>query len=194
MRTIGNLIKQTRIKRKISVDHLSQKTKIKPRYIWAIEKEEWQVIPNFTTAAGFVRNIAQALSIDTVTAVALLRRDFQEFPKMTVSTPRVFWTPKTTTILLLITFCLLLVIYLTRQYLIFIAPPPLSINTTRNGEKVEISGKTSQEAGVLVNGEAVLVDENGSFTMTFLSKEGDLVKIEALSRSGKATTKEITIQ
>lgn len=194
MRSIGNLIRQARTKKKISVDHLSQKTKIKTRYIWAIEKEEWQVIPNFATAAGFVRNIAQALSIDSVTAVALLRRDFQESPKITVSTPRVFWTPKTTTILLLITFCLLLITYLTRQYLIFMAPPPLSISNTRNGERVEISGKTSPEASALVNGEAVLVDETGSFTMTLLVGEGDLIKIEALSRSGKVTTKEIIAQ
>lgn len=193
MRTIGSLINQARKRRKISIAALSQKTKIKPRYISAIEREEWQVIPNFAIATGFVRNIAGVVGIDPETAVAILRRDFQEQPKHTFTQPRALWTPKTTVILLSIVVAFALIFYLARQYLTYVAPPPLYAEAKRNGESVEIFGKTDKEASVLINGEPVLVEEDGAFKISFTASSGQFLTVEALSRSGKATKKEIIV-
>ena len=196
MRTVGYFIREARQRRKLSLVRLAQKTKIKSRYIAAIEKEQWQTIPNFVTASGFVRNIAGALEIDTEHAVALLRRDFQE-PRQasySVSTPRVVWTPKTTLILLSLVTVFLLTFYLVRQYLTYVAPPPLSARMHKNGgNAIEVSGNTDKEASVLVNNEPVLVTENGTFQLTITADSGQSLTIEARSRGGKTTKREIVV-
>lgn len=193
MKSIGSLIKEGRKRRRLSIDRLSQQTKIKPRYIRAMEKEEWQIIPNFAVARGFIQNVAAAVGIDPETAAALLRRDFQEKKTSPVTARQIWWTPRITVTLFSVVVAGAVLFYLTSQYLTYVAPPPLSAQVVKNGGAVVISGKTDKEASVLVNGEPALVQDDGTFKISVNAKDGDSLTIEALSRSGKATKKEVVV-
>lgn len=207
MKTVGEVLSQARKKKRISISSLSGKTKIKERFLRAIEEERWSELPDFAVTQGFVRNFAKTVGVDEKFAAALLRRDFPQaptkkgrFPEIKVGEPPVFWTPKTTIFVISLLIVGIIGIYLTRQYLIFAAPPPLEIlqprqNEIINGITLEVKGKTNPEAQVLVNGSPVLVDEKGIFqTKLTLSAGEQKVIIEAVSRSGKRTEKEVVIE
>lgn len=194
MNTVGKFIADARRKKKISLSRLSQKTKIKERFLAAIEKEEWQVLPNYTVTAGFVRNIAISVGINPDTALAFLRRDFAAEEQIVLEKRVFYWSPKLTTALLILIMGGGVAIYLLSQYLSFVKPPPLNINAVeRKGSEVEISGKTDKVAGVLINDESILTHEDGSFKVTISAQSGEKLIVESRSRSGKSTKKEIIV-
>ncbi|MBI4057891.1 helix-turn-helix domain-containing protein [Candidatus Microgenomates bacterium] len=195
MRTFGSFFNQARRRRNLSVTKLAQKTKIKPHYIAALEKEQWHVFPNFTIARGFVYTIAGTIGVDPETAIAILRRDFQEQKKVReVYSPKVVWTPRLTLVFVFGIATVLLTGYLVSQYITYVAPPSLSLGeVVRSGETVKVLGKTNEEVSILVNGEPVLVDDDGMFSVMLSVGSGEKLILEARSRSGKATKKEIVV-
>lgn len=194
MRSIGSIIKQARARKKLSIAKLSYRTKIKQNYILAIEQEKWNLLPSLAVAQGFVKNIAGVVGVDKEVAAALLRRDFQERQEAKARETMVVWTPKATIIAASLVVAFFLGFYLFRQYATYASPPPLTLSEIkRSGDAVVFFGKTHENAQVLVGDEAVLVNDNGNFQVTISAKSGDKLTIQALSRSGKATKKEIII-
>src|SRR3990172_1081627 len=103
MKTIGQVIKESRAKKKLSKKKLEEITKIKESFIDAIEKENWDKLPEYPVLQGFVTSIAKTLKIDTNTVSALLRRDYppkklEINPKPDVS-EKFSWSPRLTFIL-----------------------------------------------------------------------------------------------
>lgn len=201
MKTVGQFLAYHRKKKKISLARLSAKTKIKERFLQAVEEEEWQVLPSYAVTAGFVRNMAIAISANQETALALLRRDWagEDLPAgkagQKVAKRRIFfWQPRLTTTLALVAAGGAIAIYLAVQYINFSTPPPLHISgIERQDNYVEITGKTDKEASVLINSQAVLVDEAGNFKIKIKAQSGQVLKIESRSLSGKSRAKEITV-
>lgn len=194
MRSVGSIIKEARARRKLSVQRLASRTKIKQSYILAIEAEQWNLLPSLSVTQGFVKNIAVALGVDGEEAAALLRRDFQEKQQEKVVRRTVIWTPRTTVITIAAIVVIFLGFYLLRQYSTYAAPPPLTLSEIkREGDIVTFSGKTNENAQILVNDEAVLVSDDGKFEVKISAKSGDKLVVQSLSRSGRATKKEITV-
>lgn len=102
MITIGKFLHAERVLRKISLEAVERKTKIKSEFVEALEDENWSKLPEFPVVLGFVKNIAKTYDIDVNKAVALLRRDYP--PKIVSVDPkppalkRFVWGPKTTLI------------------------------------------------------------------------------------------------
>ena len=194
MRSIGSIIKEGRIRKKLSIQKLSSKTKIKQSYILAIETEQWNVLPSLSVTQGFVKNIAGALGIDSEQAAALFRRDFEVRQQVEIQRKPAVWTPRATAITILGIMIVFLTFYLFRQYSAYAAPPPLTLGeVTKDGDVVQFSGKTNENAQILVNDAAVLVNDDGSFQVKISAKRGDKLIIQALSRSGRANRREITV-
>ncbi len=72
-RTIGEILKKGREEKGLSLDEVALLTKIKPRYLAAIEAENWEVLPSSVQQKGFVRSYARALDIDPAPLLARLR-------------------------------------------------------------------------------------------------------------------------
>lgn len=200
MKPIGKIIKEERKKKNISLDELSQKTKIKKDFIKAIEKENWKLLPEFPVVLGFVKNISDTLGIGSERAAALLKRDFPPKekdierinPKPDVA-KEFIWSPKLTFILGIILVTLALFCYLIFQYIKFVSPPKLTIQEPSESqvvtqEDVTVKGSTDLEATITVNNQPVIVDENGNFeTEIEVAENTKEVRITARSRAGKET-------
>ena len=76
MKTAGEIIKEARVKKKYSRARLESETKIKKEFIEALEQEDWARLPEYPVVSGFVKNIADALSLDRSRITAVLRRDY----------------------------------------------------------------------------------------------------------------------
>lgn len=196
MRTVGTLLKQARQEKGVSLRFVVQETKIKEKFLEALEEADWRALPNFSIAQGFVRSYARVAGVDSELALALLRRDF---PKNISSRPqtrglmlsaRPVWTPRATAAAVAILTLGAVVYYLARQYMLFVAPPPLEVSAKALPEEILVSGKTAPSATIQVDRRLVLIEKDGTFRTTFDKNEvGQTIVVTAVSRSGKETTK-----
>ncbi len=71
---IGEVLKRTRARHKIDIRTVEQRTKIRIKYLRALENEEWDVLPGPAYAKGFLRTYAQFLGLDGDALVDEYRR------------------------------------------------------------------------------------------------------------------------
>ncbi len=71
--TIGQILKQSREEQKLSLDEISVLTRIRVKYLAAIEADNFDVLPSSVQQKGFVRAYARALALDPSPLVARLR-------------------------------------------------------------------------------------------------------------------------
>ena len=64
MADIGSKLRETRIRNKIDITTVEQATKIRAKYLRALENEEWRVLPGSTYVKTFLRTYAQFLGLD----------------------------------------------------------------------------------------------------------------------------------
>ncbi len=64
MADIGSLLRETRIRNKIDITTVEESTKIRAKYLRALENEEWVVLPGPTYVKTFLRTYAQFLGLD----------------------------------------------------------------------------------------------------------------------------------
>lgn len=206
MRTIGQIIENARRRKRLSFKKLEEITKIKAAFIQAIEEENWQILPTFATVLGFVKSISAALDIDEKTAVATLKRDYPPKKININPKPDVFskfsWSPKLTFIIGIATVILVILGYLGFQYVKFISPPKVTVESpvegqTVSGKSVLVFGTTDPDAKITINNQLVLLDEEGKFSASVaINSETTEIVIKAISRSGKERTisRRITVQ
>jgi len=71
--TIGQILKQSREEQKLSLDEISVLTRVKVKYLTAIEADNFDVLPSSVQHKGFVRAYARALALDPSPLIAKLR-------------------------------------------------------------------------------------------------------------------------
>jgi len=69
-------LKEERIEKGLSLEEVSQSTKIKVVYLDCIEKGEYNKLPSVSHASGFVRNYAKFLGLNEKEVLGLFRREF----------------------------------------------------------------------------------------------------------------------
>lgn len=197
MKKIGQLLKEARDQKGYSLIKLENITKIKLSFIELIEKEEWDKLPAFPTVLGFVKNIAAALGMDEKMAVAVLKRDYPPKklninPKPDISS-KFLWSPKITFIIGVSAIVVLFFGYLIFQYVRFISPPRLNVESPKQGQTISgnnvlVFGSTDVDSKLMINNQPVLIDDDGKFSVTLnVVPETKEIDIVATSRSGKMT-------
>lgn len=64
MAEIGELLRETRMRARIDISELEAQTKIRAKYLRALENEEWDLLPGPTFVKSFLRTYADALGLD----------------------------------------------------------------------------------------------------------------------------------
>lgn len=62
---IGNTLREARVRRNISLQQAEEETKIRVKYIQAMENEDFDVLPAGTYVKGFMRTYAEYLGLDS---------------------------------------------------------------------------------------------------------------------------------
>jgi cytoskeleton protein RodZ len=71
--TLGDIVKKARVDQKLSLEEISVLTRIKEKYLIAIEANNFDVLPSPVQKKGFVRAYAKALGLDPVPLINQLR-------------------------------------------------------------------------------------------------------------------------
>jgi len=211
MKSIGNYLKDIRLKQEVTLEELSESTKIRLDYLKAIEEGKYEELPSAAFVKGFIRNYALALNAEPDKAMAIFRRDFDQNQKgkvvprgisQPIAKKTSFWSPRTTTISLVFVLFIIASLYVANQVRTLITAPSITVNQPKDNQvfmtnDVRVSGKTRSDALLKVNSQPIILSPNGDFETTLNLANGEhTVLIEAESRDGKIreVTRTITIE
>lgn len=194
---LEQLLKEERIRRKLTLEEAAIATRIKPQFLEAIERGAYHELPSPAYAKGFVRNYADFLGLPKAHTSALFKRDFDEKRAVKVL-PEGMVKKNEFPIRRLNLRKLMIggvVIVLLGGFLLFQAraiffPPLLSVSSPKEGSivprEVSIIGQTDSSAVVIINNESVSVDRKGKFQKKVALFPGKAtITVKARSRLGK---------
>lgn len=203
MKTVGSILKEARETKRLTVDEVEAATKIRAKFLLAIETDDYSSLPSLAYAKGFVKNYAEYLGIPVSTIFAFFRRQTMEIsrsailPKGVARSLNRTWlqlTPGRFLIFLFVGLAVTFLTYLGLQYGQLQSPPRLAIEAPAESalvvvKKVELLGSTDLDATVVVNGISVLVRGDGKFFDQVTIEPGvNTITVTATSRYGKTTT------
>src|SRR5215207_11384121 len=65
MAEIGATLREARMRQRIDITDMEVRTKIRAKYLRALENEEWDLLPGPTYVRSFLRTYADALGLDS---------------------------------------------------------------------------------------------------------------------------------
>ena len=211
MLTPGQILKQRREELRKSLTSVSQETKIQERFLRYIENDDFGKFDSGVFVNGFIKIYAEYLGLDVERMLALYRRASKELEnkgggvgngKKKKLDLKKFITPINVAVGVVTLALIGGLAYLNMQFYRFQSAPELEIVSPSNNQVVEtdqvsVLGITDSNSEVLLNGESVPVNNDGSFEAGVTLKEGvNTFSITAIneSNSEKETTKEIKLE
>jgi hypothetical protein len=86
---VGTILRQARSRRKVELSEVEAATRIRLRYLRAIEDEEWDVLPGGFYIRGFIRTYASFLGLDGERLVADYRVQVERWHRDPTEQPQV---------------------------------------------------------------------------------------------------------
>src|SRR5919112_775824 len=77
MPEIGETLRETRMRARIDITEVETATKIRAKYLRALENEEWDLLPGPTFVKTFLRTYAQYLELDDKLLVEEYKQRFE---------------------------------------------------------------------------------------------------------------------
>jgi len=205
MKTVGQIISQARKEQQISIEKLSQITKIDPDYLKALEKDEYELLPSHTFIKGFIRNVAQALGKKPDDLVAVFRRDFSLSSSVKLTPDKNLLSRQSmkkkfqSTSLIFVLGIFIFLIYLVFQLRAFIIPPKLEIYQPKAEavltSPLTVEGVTSPDSIIQINQDLIVKPDNSGYFITSIpfSLGENQIEISATNRFGRINNKRIPI-
>lgn len=207
---LGDKLSAERQRKGLTIPEVARATKIRPEFIIAIEKGQYNKLPSSTYAQGFVKNYIEYLGLSSRDLLALFRREFDEreylgvLPESFVKKGDIPINPSKWKgrVLILVGFILLVGVFLFFQYKAAIFGPYLSINyppdlVSIKTQDILVKGSTDPNSTVMVNNLPVFVDSNGHFTKDISVFPGaTTITITSTNAFGKTSSIErhVTVQ
>lgn len=203
MKTAGDLLREKREQKELTLEQVASRIKVKKEYLNALENSDFASLPSETTTKGFLRNYARVLLLNPETLLAMFRRDFEVrdsgriVPRglvKPISAPtRVISAPRALLFSVLFAFFAFLIYQLIGWWTL----PHLELSQPVDGEvygdKITVKGRTKQGNVVTVSGQKVLLDLSGEFSLDLSFAPGthevvvDVVDSHGRSSSVKRT-------
>ncbi len=207
MNTVGELLKNARLEKNITLDQIATYTKIRKKYLEAIEENNFGNLPSAAFTKGFLNTYSKIVGVNAQTILAIFRRDFDQderghiIPRSLINPVKPAMpgiTPSMLTIGLSVVAGTLIIGFFVRQIILFSSSPPLAViepaENTILISPVVVRGTTDPEANVTINNRSVTVSQTGEFiTDAVLDPGQHTLVVTSVGRSGKKTTVERVI-
>ena len=202
MRTVGEMLREARQSKSLTLEQVEDGTKIRLKFLSAIESDDLGSLPSLSYAKGFVKNYSDFVGLNSRTVLAFFRRQTIEVSKSSLL-PKGMGEPLNRSIfqltpgkfitLIVVVLVSLFLIYLGLQYRTLQQAPILIIDSPKSqsvvsDKRVDVFGKTDPDATITINGVSVLVRGDGKFFDQVNLETGvNKLTIIATSRLGKST-------
>jgi len=205
-KTVGRRLKEARRKKRLSIEQVEEATKVRAKYLEAIEADHWKQFPSFIYVLGFVRRYSDFLGLDSRKIAEEFKREFGHTPrafplksqreKLVVN--RLIITPRLVLGIAAIAVVVLIVGYIIYSVEKFSRAPQLEVTFPQTEvvtqKDIVIEGNTSSTAIVEINNQLVSVDDAGHFSQAVeLTLGVNFYEIKSKSRLGKESTKVLKI-
>lgn len=84
MLRVAEILQNARKEKNLTLDDIGKKTKIRSKYLKAIEEEKWDLLPGIAYMKGFLKRYADAVELDGDKLLTLFRREFKDEQKVKV--------------------------------------------------------------------------------------------------------------
>ena len=196
-KTLGKALKKARLSRCLTIAQICALTKISPKLLIALENEKYAELPDGPYIKCFIKCCCDNLNLDENEFLSLYNKD-EKIAKLKSSTlnqpiKKISWrqmlvAPKLFRALIIFFVISVCLIYLGRKIQAIVRPPELKItnpasDTITNSNSIQISGITEPETTLIINGEKVIVQADGSFYQPLFLQPGlNTIKISAKKR------------
>lgn len=209
MRKVGDILKTRRLEKSLTLEDVEKRTKIRKKFLQAIEGGNYSLFSSSTYLRGFIKNYSDFLLLPTQEILAVFRREFDKqdtigiIPKglsQPPSTSLVRLTPTRVSIIAGVSALLLFFTYLIRGYISVTGVPDLEITKPEpgakvGGEKVLVEGRTDPKASLTINNQEVLVSEDGQFSQEVsVNKNTTSLMVVSENKEGKKAVIERVIE
>lgn len=203
-RTVGARLRLARKRKEISLEDAEEATKVRAKYLEAIEKDNWSEFPSRIYVLGFVRRYAEFLDLNSEKILEEFKTEFGRAKTMTRKNNHISYLPKfSITSKMAISAIVILLIAGAITYIAvsigrFSRPPSIEINSPKEqvvtDKSLLIDGKTQSTAIVEINNQLVGIDDSGNFTQKVELSEGlNIFEIKSKSRLGKESTRALKV-
>lgn len=206
MITIGQQFEEERLRQKLTLDQVSKATKIRGEFLEAIEAGDYKKLPGSSYAQGFVRNYAKFLGLPVERSLALFRREFNVEKSFDVL-PKGLTNPQERigkfrigrNILLIAGLFIVIGLFILFQYRAAFLNPGLKIDYPKENQTVktltiDVRGKTDPDTTIFIEGEAVSVNTDGTFTKEIAVFPGkSTINFLVENKFGRKTQKSLDI-
>lgn len=202
-RSIGDILKRARDRKKLTLENVTKAIKIHQNYIKALEADDYSVFSGKVHSKGFLKIYAEYLELNPDDILALWRREYErEFeakeksqlkPKKFIEPSKIVVTPSFVGTILAVILIFGFFSYLYYQYKNFTGAPRLEIyyppdNLVLDKDILDITGKTDLDSDVFVNNQKIVLGPDGSFAESLRLKEGlNSISIKAENSFDKKT-------
>lgn len=208
-KTLAEILKKARKNKEISFLDAEIGTKVRSKFLEALEKGDWQSLPQEVYVRGFVLAYAKFLELPVNSVLEQYEREAKvrrgaSFAKISYNQPlrerRVLVTPKVLGYAGLSIFFISLFSYIVIQVLNFAGNPNLKIVTPSNNlvtenDTVDFIGITDTDTMINVNSENVPVSDDGKFTLKLKLHNGvNIIKVKAINKVNKESSEVYTIE
>ena len=210
--TLGEKLKKLRSDRRISLSEVSRATKVQVKYLEYLEEGKYEALPADVYVKGFLRSYAEFLGVEERIFIRSyekergiirnLEKDKKPNQPKSESIKVSFFslTPKRITLVVLGALALSVIVFIYREIGSFASSPRLIITSPENNleindQSVEVSGVTDKDSQVSINGQAILIGDDGKFKEKIILQFGNnTIDIRAVNRFDKFSEETLTIK
>ncbi|MEK7578773.1 MAG: helix-turn-helix domain-containing protein [Patescibacteria group bacterium] len=199
-KNLAEFLKEKRQGKNLSLDRLSDLTKIQVYHLKALEAGQFEKLPPLVYRAGIFNRLAKFLEVDKNEIIRMYKQEVQAVEAASYdgniikSKQNLYFvlTQRRLAIFLGVLFLILLFTYLGYQFKFLIGPPNLVVEPKEDmviqQGSLMVRGKTDNGVYLTINGENVYVGPNGSFSKEVQLAAGlNVVEVKAINNFGKIT-------
>ena len=198
--TLGVRFKRARKRMKVEVVDAEISTKIRSKYLLALENDDWLNLPADAYTKGFVVRYAKFLMLDTKAVTKQYQRERQAYaksssnlivPKKSAKDTKLIVTPKLMIPVIATLFVVSIFAYIVFQVYGFAAAPELMLSYPGSSvvveeEVIEVRGVTDTNASLYVNNQKIQVSSDGKFIIDYkLTKGINIIEVRAENKAEK---------
>lgn len=220
-RTVGKLLKTARKKIGFNLEKIEANTKIRLRYLEALEKDDFENMAADVYNIGFLSRYSNFLKLDSEKIITKYQNERKIFNKLqkkrslfnfkekTILNPgnpekyrdrlKFVFTPQRIISLLIVITVLSVLGYIWFQVKTFAASPRLEISNPNQQivismDTIKIVGETNPDATLIINDREVAIESSGNFDQEVQLTTGiNNIQIKAINKAGKETVKMVQV-
>jgi len=199
-KNLAEFLKEKRQDKNLSLDKLSDLTKIQVYHLEALEAGQFEKLPPSIYRTGIFERLAKFLDVDKSVIIRMYKQEVQAVETSSYNGNIIkskqnsyfVLTQRKLAIFLGVLFLILLSAYLFYQFKFLVGPPNLAVDPKEDmviqQASLTVRGKTDSGVYLTINGENVYVASDGGFSKEVQLTSGiNVIEVKAVNNFGKST-------